>query len=141
MKNAIKTVSPNTTVRGRTSVKARVITDSAGSFFSRSRERARRLDRGEKLPAQIIVGFEDPSDLLRVLSVERVRVLRGVRRAPLAISKLASDLGRDRKAVMRDVSLLESLGLIKTREEPNPGHGRRRIVEALAAEYQLVATI
>jgi predicted transcriptional regulator len=142
MKNASKTTTgPEATVRARTSVKAPMTTDSAASFFSRSRERARRLDRGEKLPAQITVAFEDPADLLRVLSAERVRLLRGVRREPLAVSKLANDLGRDRKAVMRDVSLLESLGLLKTHEEPNPGHGRRRIVEALAAQYQLVAMI
>jgi predicted transcriptional regulator len=138
---APKSTTPKSTTGVRTSVKARMTTDSAESFFSRSRDRARRLDRGEKLPAQITVAFEDPSDLLRVLSAERVRLLRGVRREPLAVSKLASDLGRDRQAVRRDVSLLESLGLLKTREEPNPGHGRRRIVEALAAQYQLVAMI
>jgi len=141
MKNVGKTAPPKATSRARTSVKARLTTDSAESFFSGSRERARRLDRGQKLPAQITVVFENPADLLRVLSAERVRLLRGVRGEPLAVSKLASDLGRDRQAVRRDVSLLESLGLLKTREEANPGHGRRRIVEALAEEYELVATI
>ena len=64
-----------------------------------------------------------------------------VRMQPMDISRLASDLRRDRKAVRRDVTLLESFGLLKTREELNPGHGRRRIVEALAAKYELVAAI
>jgi predicted transcriptional regulator len=85
--------------------------------------------------------FEDPSDLVRVLSTERVRVLRAVRAKPAAVSELAATLRRDRKAVKRDVALLESFGLVSGREEINPGHGRRRIIEPRAAKYQLVATI
>jgi hypothetical protein len=30
---------------------------------------------------------------------------------------------------------------VSTRDEPNPGHGRMRIVEPRAAKYRLVATI
>ena len=56
-------------------------------------------------------------------------------------SVLAADLKRDRQAVRRDVSLLEELGLLKTRKELNPGHGRRRIVEPLGQKYQLAANI
>lgn len=78
---------------------------------------------------------------MRVLSAERVRVLRAIRTRPIALSRLASGLKRDRQAVRRDVSLLESLGLLKTREEPNPGHGLRRIVEPLAKKYELIAAI
>lgn len=140
MKNVPKAIVTAKT-KGKTRVKARLMTDTADSFFARSRERAHRLDRGEKLPAQITLIFEDPSDLMRVLSAERVRVLHTVRERPMAVSKLASDLRRDRQAVRRDVSVLESLGLLRTREEANPGHGRRRIVEALAERYELVAVI
>lgn len=85
--------------------------------------------------------FEDPADLIRVLSAERVRVIHAVREKPAPVSELAATLGRDRKAVRRDVSLLESFGLVHAREEANPGHGRRRIIEPRAAKYQLVATI
>ena len=109
--------------------------------MERSLERARKLDRRERLPSDITMTFDDPSDLVRVLSAERVRVLYAVRAKPTPVSKLAATLRRDRKAVRRDVSLLESFGLVKTREEANPGHGRRRIVEPRAAKYQLVATI
>lgn len=111
------------------------------AFVGRSLERARKLDRGERLPSEITMTFEDPSDLARILSAQRLRVLRAVRTKPTTVFELAVRLKRDRKAVRRDVSLLESYGLVTAREESNPGHGRRRVIEPRAAKYQLVATI
>jgi len=126
-----KKVSPRVTVSSGT----------VEAFVGRSLERARKVDRGEKLPSEISMTFEDPADLIRVLSAERVRVIHAVREKPAPVSELAVTLRRDRKAVKRDVSLLESFGLVSGREEINPGHGRRRIIEPRAAKYQLVATI
>ena len=114
---------------------------SKAAFFARSGVRACKLDRGERIPAEIRVVFEDPADLLQVLSTERIRVLQAVRAKPIPLSQLARDLKRDRQAVMRDVRLLESFGLLQTREAPNPGHGRQRIVAPLSSRYQLVANI
>ena len=114
---------------------------TAEAFVEHSLERSRKLDRGERLTSEITMTFEDPSDLLRVLSEGRIRVLRAARSKPMPVSELAVALRRDRKAVRRDVSLLESFGLVRTREEPNPGHGRRKVVELRAARYQLMATI
>jgi len=116
-------------------------TSTVDEFFARSRERARKLDRGERIPATITVAFEEPADLMQVLSAERVRVLHAVRTRPIPVSQLASELQRDRQAVMRDVRLLESFGLLETREAPNPGHGRQKIVAPLATRYRLVANI
>ena len=93
------------------------------------------------LPAEIRLTFEDPADLMRVLSEQRIRVLRSVRTKPSPVSDLAITLKRDRKAVSRDVKILESFGLVRTHAQPNPGHGLMKIVEPLAARYQLVATI
>jgi predicted transcriptional regulator len=122
-------------------VEVRVGIGTAEDFFKRSLERAHKLDRGEKLPAEIRLTFEDPADLMRVLSAERIRVLYTVRETPGPVSDLANILKRDRKAVSRDVKILESFGLVRIHAEPNPGHGLMKIVEALAARYQLVATI
>jgi predicted transcriptional regulator len=114
---------------------------TAEAFFERSLTRARKLDRGEKLPTEMRLTFEDPADLLRVLTAQRVRVLHAVRMKPVAVSDLAILLKRDRTAVKRDVRILTSFGLLKSHEETNPGHGRRKIVEPLASLYELVATI
>jgi predicted transcriptional regulator len=120
------------------------VTVSSGpvdTFIGRSLERARKLDRGERLPSEITMTFEDPADLVRVLSAERVRVIRAIRQKPAPVAELAATLRRDRKSVKRDVTLLESFGLVDAREEINPGHGRKKIIEPRAAKYQLVATI
>jgi len=121
--------------------RATVSSGTVEAFIGRSLERARKMDRGERLPSEITMTFEDPCDLVRVLSAERVRLLHAVRAKPAPVSELAVTLRRDRKAVRRDVSLLQSFGLVNTREELNPGHGRRKVIEPRAAKYQLVATI
>lgn len=134
MKSVVKAIK-------RSPRRVTVASGTVAAFIEGSLERARKLDRGEGLPSEITMTFEDPADLLRVLSVQRVRVLHAVRTRPEAVSELAGTLRRDRKSVRRDVSLLESFGLVETRDEPNPGHGRRRVVEPRAARYRLVATI
>jgi predicted transcriptional regulator len=70
-----------------------------------------------------------------------VRLLRRVKQESQQISALAARLKRDVRAVSRDVSLLERAGLLRTRYEVNPGHGRMKIVEPIAQEYKLVASL
>jgi len=122
-------------------IKVSVTADGAEGFLHRAREHARKLDGGAMLAPEITVTFENAADMLRVLSGERVRLLHATRERATAMSDLASGLHRDTRAVSRDVDLLESFGLLRTRYETNPGHGRRRIVEPRAARYQLMATI
>lgn len=118
----------------------RVTADGAAGFFRRAREHAAKLDRGEATAREITINFADVADMLRVLSAERVRLLRVANKA-VPVGDLAAGLKRDARAVSRDVDLLESFGLLRTRYAANPGHGRRRIVEPQAAKYQLSATI
>jgi predicted transcriptional regulator len=116
-------------------------TGSTEEFFDRLLERAKKLDRGEVLPPGITITYEDPEDLLDLLTSERVRLLRHVKGESLQLSVLAAGLKRDVRAVSRDVSVLEKAGLLKTSYRPNPGHGRMKIVEPVAQEYRLVASL
>jgi len=122
-------------------VKVKIGVDTIDGFFSRARERARRLDRGENVTPQIIISFEDPGDMLRVLSAQRLRLLRLAKEKPMAVSELASGLKRDTRAVSRDVDMLEQFGLLQSRYETNPGHGRKRIIQSSARRFQLEAAI
>jgi predicted transcriptional regulator len=122
--------------------KVTLATGTLDEYVAQSIERAKKIDRGETIQPEISITFADPADLLRVLSVERLRVLRTIRKKTKpTISGLATTLRRDRKAVSRDVKLLETLGLLKTRRESNPGHGVNTVVEPLARKYHLTATL
>lgn len=123
----------------KTQVRIRV--SSTEDFFARMRTLAQRLDRGEVVEGSITVSFEDPLDMLRVLSSQRARLLRRVREQAMPIAVLASELQRDIRAVSRDVKLLEEAGLLRTSYKTNPGHGRLRIVEPVAQEYLLQASL
>jgi predicted transcriptional regulator len=123
----------------RTKISLRV--GSSEEFFDRLREHAKKLDRGETLPPGITITFEDPIDLLKVITSERVRLLRRVKEQSQQISALATDLKRDVRAVSRDVSLLEKAGLLRTSYRSNPGHGRLKVVESVAQEYKLIASL
>jgi predicted transcriptional regulator len=116
-------------------------TGTADAFFKRSATRAQKLDRGEALLPEMRLTFEDPADLIRVLTEQRVRVLEAVRIHPAPVSELAAVLKRDRTAVRRDVRILTSFGLVEIHEGTNPGHGRRKIVGPLASKWELVTTI
>jgi predicted transcriptional regulator len=80
-------------------------------------------------------------DLLKVITSERVRLLRHVKEESQQISVLALGLKRDVRAVSRDVSLLEKAGLLRTSYRSNPGHGRLKVVESVAQEYKLIASL
>jgi predicted transcriptional regulator len=121
--------------------KVRIMNDGVKGFFERAHEHALGLDRGEKLTSEVTISFENPSDILRILSPQRIRVLEFARKGAKPVSTLASELKRDTRAVSRDVELLEQFGVLRTRYETNPGHGRRRIVEPRAEKFQLVATV
>jgi predicted transcriptional regulator len=123
----------------RTEINLRV--GSTEDFFERLMERAKKLDRGDVLPPGITITFEDPEDLLDVLTSERVRLLRRVKGQSQQLSALATSLKRDVRAVSRDVSLLERAGLLRTSYQTNPGHGRKKVVESVAQEYKLVANL
>jgi len=122
-------------------MKIRISNDGVKGFFDRAREHARKLDRGEELAPEMTISFENASDTMRILSPQRVRVLRVARQGAAPVSALASGLNRDTRAVSRDVDLLEQFGLLRTWYQANPGHGKRRIVEPCAAKFQFVATV
>lgn len=121
--------------------KVSITTGSVDEFFGRVRSHAASLDRGESLPAEITITFEDPLEMLNVLTSERVRLLRRAKAGALPITDLASGLDRDIRAVSRDVVRLEKAGLLRTSYRVNPGHGRCKIVEPVAREYNLTASL
>lgn len=110
-------------------------------FFQRGKTLARLADMGESLPEECIVSFEDPAELLRLLTVSRIDLFRSVRDEPGSITVIAGRLHRDRSAVKRDVDQLAKAGLVTIETKVLPGHGHMKEVRAAATCFRLEAMV
>jgi predicted transcriptional regulator len=118
-------------------MKTKVYFDGLEGHVRRSLDRAKRLSKGERVESQRIITFEDPLQMIECLTVQRIRICQVVRRKRLSISALAEELGRNRGSVTRDVNKLKKFGLLRLREEVNPGHGVVQIVEPAAQKFEM----
>ena len=119
----------------------KINTDGFEGHAKRAEVRARKLDRRERIKPEITITFDNPLAMLEVLTAERIRLVQKVRTKSSSISALAAALGRDPKSVRRDVLKLQRAGVVRTREQINPGHGRVKLVEPVARECQLTAVL
>lgn len=106
-------------------------------FFKRGRQLARAADAGEELPDERIVSFEDPAEVIKLLTSSRLELFREVKERPGSVSQIAECLQRDRNAVKRDVDELERAGLVTISDEALPGSGRKKVVRATATRVLL----
>jgi predicted transcriptional regulator len=121
--------------------KLTIKTASEEDFFQRGRRLARSADRGEKLPDERIVSFEDPADMMKLVTAARLAVFRAVRDRPGSITEISARLQRDRSAVKRDVDALERAGLVTVADKILPGHGRMKEVRVTANRISLQAEV
>ena len=122
-------------------MKVKVFTDGFEGHVRRSRERSRRREMGERLESEKVLTFEDPVMMVECFTAHRMRLVETARKKKLSITALAQALGRDRGAVTRDVNKLKKLGLIRLREQVNPGHGVVQIVEPIAKKIEVRASL
>jgi predicted transcriptional regulator len=118
-------------------MKTKILADGFEGHRQRSLERARKLTDGERLEPERIFTFADPLDMLECLTAQRIRLFQLLRKKPLSISALAVELGRNRGSVTRDVNKLKRIGLLRLREQINPGHGVVQIVEPVAQKFEM----
>jgi predicted transcriptional regulator len=98
-------------------MKTKVFHDGFEGHVQRSLERTTRREKGERLEAE--------------------KICQVVRQKKLSISSLAEELGRNRGSVTRDVNKLKGFGLLRLREQVNPGHGVVQIVEPVAQKFEM----
>jgi predicted transcriptional regulator len=122
-------------------MKLKVNSDGFEGYAKRALARARKLDRREPVRPEITITFDNPLAMVEVLTAQRLRLVQKVKTKSSSITALAASLGRDPKSVRRDVQKLERAGVVRTREQINPGHGRAKIVEPVAREYRLTAVL
>jgi predicted transcriptional regulator len=116
-------------------------TGNEEGFFKRGRQLARAADRGEPVPDERIVSFEDPAEMMKLMTAARLTLFRAVKEMPGSITEISQRLHRDRSAVKRDVDELERAGLVTVAEKVLSGHGRMKEVRAAAHRFSLQAEI
>lgn len=121
--------------------KLTIKTGTEENFFKRGRYLATTADQGKALPDECIISFEDPADVMKLMTVARLALFRAVKDAPGSITDIAERLHRDRSAVKRDVAEMERAGLVTVTEKSLPGHGRMKEVRATANRFSLQAEI
>lgn len=118
-----------------------VKTAAEADFFQRGRELARLADRNESLPEECVISFEDPTEMLELLTAARLTLLRAIKEQPSSITQLAQRLHRARGAVKRDVDKLASYGLVAVESIVLPGQGRMKEIHPRAGRLRLEASI
>jgi predicted transcriptional regulator len=113
----------------------------AEEFFESGRKIAKIADEGRRVPRRHVVAFDDPADLLRVLTPARMALFRAIKLHPGSITAIAERVRRDRSAVTRDVAALGRFGLVRIERCVHPGHGHTKEVSAGAEEIRLEATL
>ena len=114
-----------------------ITTGNDADFFKRGRRVAQVADQGETMPDEHVLSFEDPSDMMRLITEARLALFRAVKDEPGSITAIAERLHRDRSAVKRDVDILQAAGMVTVAEKVLPGHGRMREVRATAQRLSL----
>ena len=116
-------------------------TGTEKDFFKRGRQIAKAADRGERLPSERIVSFEDPADMMKLITTARLALFRAVKERPGSITDISERLHRDRSAVQRDIDELVRAGLVTVANKVLPGHGRMKEVRATAQSFSLQAVV
>jgi predicted transcriptional regulator len=116
-------------------------TGDEAEFFKRGRELAQLADQGHGLPEESIVAYEDPADVLKLLSVARLALFRAIKDLPDSITAISERLHRDRSAVKRDVDALAKAGLVKVEPRVLTGHGLMKEVSVTAQRFKLEAVL
>lgn len=119
--------------------KLTIKTGTEEDFFKRGRQLAETADHGDQLPNERILSFEDPADVMKLMTATRLALFRAIKEAPGSITNIAERLHRDRSAVKRDVDEMAKAGLITVTERSLPGHGRMKEVRAAASRFSLQA--
>ena len=91
-------------------------------------EAFKKIERREEFEEEKIV-VESLDVLRKILTPERMRILQVIKNEkPNSIYELAKLLGRDRAAVIRDLEVLQKIGLVEISEEKDERGRKKPIV-------------
>ncbi len=65
-------------------------TGTEDDFFQRGRQLARSADRGEVLPSESTISFEDPADVVKLITTARLALFRAIKEMPGSITQISA---------------------------------------------------
>jgi len=116
-------------------------TGNVADFFARAREAALKADRGEDFEQKVTLSFEDPDQMLMLLSGGRRRIMLEIMKRPQTVQELANVLKRSRETIVKEIRFLEQKGLLSRKKAPAEENGSEVFVEAVAPKIELVAML
>ncbi len=116
-------------------------TGNEEDFFKRGKKLAKLADAGKTIPWELVISFEEPAELLKLLTAARLDLFRAIKEHPDSITGIAERLHRDRSAVKRDIDQLAIAGLVTIEQKVLPGHGSMKQVRAAATRFKLEAQL
>ena len=109
---------------------------------AKSKAVARALDeQADSMPYAKVFTSLEFEDFLTQLTPKRFELLRMTSKGRRSIADLAFASHRNPSAVSRDVSKLSELGLVKVESVSNEGHGRKKVVMAVASTISINVSI
>lgn len=106
-------------------------------FFVSAKNTAKEIDEGKKITKKNTIWIE-PNDLSNLLKPERTRLIRMLRRKKkFKFSDLKDKMKRTATSLNHDLKLLAKYELVRTFNEPNPGHGIHKVVEPLFGNHKI----
>lgn len=67
---------------------------------------ARAAGLGQTLPEESMISFEDPADVVRLITAARLALFRSVKEMPGSITEISERLHSDRSTIKRDIDEL-----------------------------------
>ena len=112
--------------------------DAAERTRREARERIAAMERGEDTESRHVLVLEDDADLARLVSETNIELLRAIRNhEPTSMRETAVLVERDHKEVHRNLTELETLGIIEFERD---GRAKRPIVRFDAIEIDIPVT-
>jgi len=106
-------------------------------FFTSAKDTAKEIDERKKITQKNTIWIE-LNDLSNLLKPERTRLIRMLRRKKkIKFSDLKDEMKRTATSLNHDLKLLAKYELVRTYNEPNPGHGIHKVVEPLFGNHKI----
>jgi len=126
---------------GKAMTKVSIRTGSVEGFFGNAREAALKADRGDDFDEKVTISFEDPYQMILLLSAGRRRIMMEVMKKPQTVQDLANILNRNRTTIVKEIRFLEQKGLLSRKKGETSENRGEVFFEAVAPKIELVAML